>query len=239
MAKNTYKSNTFKKPKKKKNKTGGGLNLGFLKDRRFQLSLGFFLFLSSFFLFIAFFSYLFTGTGDQSVVEALPDNDTVEMGREARNWLGIYGALISHWFIFQGFGIASFLLVPLLFILGYKLVFRTSLLPPGSVAIFSVFFMFWISIFLGYIFLVSNGQNSAFESLNLGYLCGGVGFAIAEFSNSLIGWGTLLVLGFLLIIFMIYFFSPPSPFARAGMTEQGTRSQDISSKVEALENLLE
>lgn len=205
MAKNTYKSNTFKKTKKKKQKTK--INLGFLQDRRFQLSLGFFLFLSSFFLFVAFFSYLFTGTSDQSVVQALGENDVVEMGREVDNWLGMAGAVVGHFFIFKGFGIASFLLVPLLFVLGYKLVFKINLVPIYSAVIFTIFFMFWISTLLGYIFLISNGEGSNYESLSLGYLCGGIGYSIAIFSDSLIGWGTFLVLGFFLIIFMIYFFN--------------------------------
>ena len=45
----------------------GGV-FGFLRDRRFQLFLGFFFLLSSIYLTIAFLSFIFTGHADQSVV---------------------------------------------------------------------------------------------------------------------------------------------------------------------------
>src|SRR5687768_15097878 len=46
--------------------------LGFFRDRRFHLFIGFFFILSSLYVCVAFISYLFTGHADQSVVEALP-----------------------------------------------------------------------------------------------------------------------------------------------------------------------
>jgi S-DNA-T family DNA segregation ATPase FtsK/SpoIIIE len=92
MAENTYKSNTFKKPEKeKKSKSGKSksrFNLDFFKDPRFALAFGFFLLITSLYLFTAFLSYLFTGKADQSVVEALWSTNIVESGKEADNWLG-------------------------------------------------------------------------------------------------------------------------------------------------------
>lgn len=58
MAENSYKSNTFKKPEKeKKGKSGkSGSAFGFFKDPRFHLAGGFFLLITSLFLFTAFVS---------------------------------------------------------------------------------------------------------------------------------------------------------------------------------------
>ena len=100
MAENTYKSNTFKKPEKEKrskaSKGGSRFNLDFFRDPRLHLAVGFFLLITSLFLFTAFVSYLFTGKADQSVVEALGDSTLVESGKEAENWLGLYGAFTPH-----------------------------------------------------------------------------------------------------------------------------------------------
>src|SRR4051812_14579360 len=125
MAQNTYKSNTFKKPEKeKKGKSSKTkFNLDFLKDPRLKLAGGFFLMIAGPYLFLALFSYLFTGKADQSVVQALADSSLLESGRETENWLGLYGAVVSHFFIFRWFGIAAFFIPPLLFVLGFKIVF--------------------------------------------------------------------------------------------------------------------
>jgi DNA segregation ATPase FtsK/SpoIIIE, S-DNA-T family len=72
MAQNTYKSNTFKKSEKeKKGKSSKGtkFNFEFLKDPRFKLAIGIFTIVVSLYLFLAFFSYLFTGKADESVVK--------------------------------------------------------------------------------------------------------------------------------------------------------------------------
>jgi len=202
MAKNTYKSNTFKSSKKKK-KTGGGFkfNLSFLKDKRFQLSIGFFLLISSLYLLVAFISYLFTGKADQSVVEALHETGVVESGKEADNWLGLYGAVASHYFIFNWFGLAAFFTPPFLFLLGYKIVFKREIVPVFSTFVFCLFFTFWLSILLSYLVFNAEGVSE------WGFLSGGVGYEFSIILEGLIGWGTLLLLSFSLLVFIIYFFN--------------------------------
>jgi S-DNA-T family DNA segregation ATPase FtsK/SpoIIIE len=108
MAQNTYKSNTFKKPEKeKKGKSSKTkFSFAFLKDQRFKLAVGFFLMIAGIYLFLALFSYLFTGKADESVVTA--GDSLIESGREAENWLGLYGAITSHYFIFRWFGVSAF-----------------------------------------------------------------------------------------------------------------------------------
>ncbi|MCZ6522075.1 MAG: DNA translocase FtsK 4TM domain-containing protein, partial [Bacteroidetes bacterium] len=199
MAKNTIKPNTFKRPKK--SAEDKKISFRFLNDKRFQLSVGFLLIFSAIFLITSFISYLFTGKADQSVVESMAQVGAFESGLETSNWLGVYGAKFSHKFIFEWFGLSSFLIPPLLFILGYKIVFKKSLLPLVATTIFILFFLFWVSLLMGYILLASEGIS------NWGFLSGGIGVSIAEFTNSLVGWGTLLLLIFSLIVFIIYFFN--------------------------------
>ena len=75
------------------------------------------------FLFISFISYLFTWEEDQDVAKkgfsALFDNTLA-----AQNLLGRLGALVSHFFISYGFGIASFLICTFFFVVGINLLFR-------------------------------------------------------------------------------------------------------------------
>lgn len=200
MAKNTYKSNTFKEPKKEKS-IRPKLNLAFLKDKRFQLAIGFFLMLSAFYLFIAFISYLFTGKADQSVVEAIRETGVIQSGREAENWLGLYGAIISHNFMFRWFGLASFFTPPMLFVLGYKIVFKRELISVKSTLTFCLFFTVWLSLLLGYSVYNSEGVSE------WGFLGGGIGYELSMLLESLIGWGTLLFLIFTFLVFVIYFFN--------------------------------
>lgn len=205
MAENTYKSNTFKKPEKEKksrsSKSKSRFSFDFFKDPRFILALGFFLLITSIYLFVAFLSYLFTGKADQSVVLALFDTSLVESGREVDNWLGLYGAVTSHFLIHQWLGISAFFIPPLLFLLGFKLVFKRELVSLFSVFIFSVFAGLWLSLLLGYITHTISGVTE------LGFISGGLGYELARISTGLFGWGTFLILALSLFIFIIYYFN--------------------------------
>ena len=80
--------------------------------------------LMSIFLFIAFVSYLFTWQDDQSQVwgrglSFLLDNDV-----KVNNLLGRLGAFASHFFIRNGFGLASFLFCTFFFVVGINLLFN-------------------------------------------------------------------------------------------------------------------
>ncbi|MEO1049798.1 MAG: DNA translocase FtsK 4TM domain-containing protein [Bacteroidota bacterium] len=200
MAKNTYKSNTFKTPKKKQKKKKVQISIGFLKDKRFHLAFGFFLLISSLYLLTAFISYLFTGKADQSVILGLDDAGVVDSGKEVENWLGFYGAWLSHYFVYRWFGLAAFFTPPLLFVLGYKIVFKKEIVRPYTVFTFSFFFTIWLSLFLGYLVLNAATVNG------WSYVGGGVGYQLASVFQSLIGWGTYLLLALSLIVFIIFFF---------------------------------
>jgi S-DNA-T family DNA segregation ATPase FtsK/SpoIIIE len=205
MAENTYKSNTFKKPEKEKKgkspKSKFKFSFSFFQDPRFTLASGFFLIIVALYLFTAFVSYLFTGKADQSVVEALWSTNLLESGREAENWLGLYGAITSHYSVFKWLGISAFFAPPLLFLVGFKLVFKRELLPIFSVFIFSVFAGLWLCLLLGYLTHTLAGVNE------ISFLSGGLGYELAKISDSLLGWGTFMILVLSLFIFIIYFFN--------------------------------
>ena len=199
-----------KKDKKVKsedtNYIGGGkalsaINFKALIDSRFMLAIGFFLMIFSLFICVAFISYVFTGQADQSVLEALGDDSIKKTGGEIENWLGITGAMIAHLFMYKWFGLASFLILPISFSIGYRLVFKKEILTVRSTTVFSLFFLFWLSITLGYFVLATESENS------MGLLSGGIGYELAVLFDSIIGWGTFLLLIFFIIVFIIYYFN--------------------------------
>ncbi len=208
MAENTYKSNTFKKPEKEKksrsSKSTSKFSFAFLKDPRFRLAIGFSFIIVALYLFVAFVSYLFTGKADQSIILSLQDSGVVESGRETENWLGLYGAFTSHYLIYQWLGISAFAIPPLLFLLGFRMVFQRELLPIFSVFTFSVFAGLWLSLLLGY---VTHGISGVSE---ISFLSGGLGYQMARIFSGLFGWGTFLFLVLTLFVFIIYFYNVTS-----------------------------
>lgn len=194
----------------RKDKAGAGLPkvdfsfLNFFLDRRFQLFVGFFFLLGSLYLTIAFVSYLFTGHADQSVVEALPTTGLKEAGIESENWLGLVGAWISNYIIYEGFGIAAFAVVPILFFMGYKIVFRRRNISVSYVWTLCLFCLCWFSLMFGYMVVSTNTVES------FSFLSGAIGFETALWLDSLIGWGTVPLLAFLLVSFVVFFFNVTS-----------------------------
>ncbi|KAA6435579.1 DNA translocase FtsK 4TM domain-containing protein [Rufibacter glacialis] len=177
------------------------LSFNFLKDRRLQLFIGFFFLLSSLYLTIAFVSYLFTGTADQSVVESVTTEDVKAAGLESENWLGLFGAWISDYFINRWFGIASFFFVPVVFYVGYKIVFRRTSITLSSVVTLCLFGLLWGCVTAGYLVLLNQATAT------YGFLSGGIGYETALWLQSLLGWGTGLLMGFALIAFIMFFFN--------------------------------
>lgn len=208
MAQNTYKSNTFKKPEKEKKSRGSSkgksrIGFTFFKDPRLKLVTGFFFLLLSIFLMLSFLSYLFTGQADHSVIVAR-DVTLIDSGREAENWLGYYGAVASHFFIFRWFGIAAFFIPPLLYLIGFKIVFNREPVRIFSFTILTLFSGVWLSLLLGYMTMINDGIS------DWSFLGGGLGFHLAVLSDGMFGWGTFLILIMSLFIFIIFFFNVTS-----------------------------
>lgn len=93
------------------------------RDERTWKIVGSVFLLIAVFLFISFVSYLFTWKEDQAIARqgfsALFDTDD-----PVANLLGRLGAVVSHFFIFETFGIASFLVCTFFFVVGINLLFR-------------------------------------------------------------------------------------------------------------------
>lgn len=211
MAKNTFKN---KKPEKAKPKKSFKLSFSFIEDRKFQIALGLLFTLSSIFLFISILSYFSTGREDQSVVDALLTTGIKESGMEVTNWFGIVGATVAHFFVFKWFGLASLLVAPLLFVIGYQLLYQRQLLPIMRFTVFVIFYVLWISMVMGY-FLINSSEFSSW-----GFLSGGIGYELSVIMESLMGWGAGLILLFLVIVFNMYFFNITQIPALVGWTDQ-------------------
>ncbi|MEO6852147.1 MAG: DNA translocase FtsK 4TM domain-containing protein, partial [Mucilaginibacter sp.] len=131
-------------------------------DGRLAKIAGLFLLIMSVFFLVAFTSYLFTWQEDQSYVTAAnggwhnlfkTSQELIDNGVKSAvvdNWLGKFGALLSNQFIFEWFGVASFLFVFVFFILGYRLLFRVRLYPAGKTIGYSLFLLIFVSVTLGF-----------------------------------------------------------------------------------------
>ena len=212
--------------------------LGLLRDRRFHLFVGFGLLLASLYLTIAFTSFLFTGHADQSVVAALSTTPLREAGQESGNWLGLLGAWSAQLFIYKLFGVAAFALIPIVFFLGYKIVFRSDKGSVSYVLALGLFTMAWLSVLLGYVVvtLATPGADPALAH-RLDFLCGGVGYETASWLDSLIGWGTVLLLAFALISFVVFFFNVTSinlgNFRRLGAEPDADEDAELEAELAA------
>ncbi|WP_373492584.1 DNA translocase FtsK 4TM domain-containing protein [Aquiflexum sp.] len=205
MASETPRTNTFRKkndPKaKSKEKRPSRFSMDFVKDKRIPLTLGIVFILVSIFLLFAFFSYLFSGKADQSLVASELEQGIRSTAAETRNWLGLFGAQMSDLFIRRWFGLAAFLLPPYLFLLGFKLAFKKSLISLSRYSAFALFFVFWIGLVTGYLVQLADGFNT------LGFLSGGFGYELGLLSNEFLGWGSILLIVGSLLIFLVFFFN--------------------------------
>jgi S-DNA-T family DNA segregation ATPase FtsK/SpoIIIE len=132
-----------------------------LQDGRFIKILGLFFVVLSIYFLIAFTSYLFTWQEDQSYVidanggwsnlfrttEELKAHNIPSM---VQNWLGKFGALLSHQFIYEWFGLASFLFILVFFVIGYRLLFKVKIFGLEKTFGYSLFFLLFISLALGF-----------------------------------------------------------------------------------------
>lgn len=207
MATNSPRTNTFRKKgetakKKPASKPKGpGFSFGKIKSSKLVLTLGILLMSVGIFLFIAFISYLLNGPADQSLVMNMPvDEEIRETARSSSNWLGYLGAQAAHWMIYRWFGIAAFLFPPFLFILGFKWSFKVSLISLTRYTTFALFFTFWLGLLTGYIVILVEGYSY------WSFLSGGFGYELAILSADFLSWGTFILIGAALLIFVIFFF---------------------------------
>ena len=192
---------------------------------KFKISLGAISLALSIIIFLSLLSYFFTGNADQSLIDS--GLSFSALGEESENWLGIVGAFLSYYLIFVGFGISSFLIVPLLFVISFRLLFGSRLYSISRISIFTFFGIMWISSIMGF-FL-----NIFPENYILTNYTGGIGYNLSLFLNNLLGVSSIIVLILVLFLFVIFFYNIYSiPFIRFN------KNNDSSLDDESLEEIL-
>ena len=203
--------------------------LNWLNDRRFQLFIGFTLIVAALYLAAAFVSYLFTGHADQSVVESLAGRSVRDAGAESTNLLGVLGATVSQAFLYDWFGIASFGLLPVIFFLGYRIVFRRAPVSLPWMMGLCFFLTGWISIALGYVVVARPAAAVPLPE----WLSGAMGFEVAAWLKAFLGAGTVLLLGLLAVGFVIGFFNVTTlGWAAAGWLDARQRRAEAREEAE-------
>jgi S-DNA-T family DNA segregation ATPase FtsK/SpoIIIE len=171
----------------------------FWRDRRSKRITGLFLVFLCIYCLIAFTSFIFTWKADQSM---LSDNWWVvlrEGNYDAENWLGPLGAMISHLFIHEWFGIMSFLFLPLIFAFGYRILFGRHLFPIWRGIGVSLLAMLIFSPLLSFLF----------NSSSLQFLGGAFGYHLDHALVGKVGQiGTGILLIFAAAAYIILVFNP-------------------------------
>ncbi|MBP9792736.1 MAG: DNA translocase FtsK [Flavobacterium sp.] len=160
----------------------------FAPSRQHKITIGVLLVLLAIALAVSFISYFVNGKFDQSELQ-----DFTNRNAEVQNWLGKFGAFLSDFFIYKGFGVASFLLVRLLFLTGAYLVLDLAVSKLKKTWFWDMFVIIILSILFG------------FFSQSLPELGGVIGYEMNAFSQDYIGKaGTLLALIFGIVIYLIF-----------------------------------
>jgi len=169
-----------------------------VKDERTHKIAGTFCIVLALFLFIAFISYLFTWQEDQDKVLKGGLSFLFSDDIKVANLLGRLGAWAAHLFIYNGFGLASFLICSFFFVFGANLLFARRL--------------FSIKRNLRYVLagLLFFSVAFAFVSPSNTFPWGGaVGDMINEWLQRFLGWvGTAVLLSVAGLAYFIWRFNP-------------------------------
>ncbi len=195
----------------------------FKVSKQNKIILGSLLMLFSVALFFSFISFYFTWQDDQSLLSEFSNRN-----ESAENLLNKFGASVSHFVIYKGFGLASLIITVLLFLTG--LYMFLSMTKQGLLKkwIWGLLFMIWISIALGFF---------AEERPLLGGL---VGYEMNDFLQDFTGKiGVLLLLLFGLVFILVRFFkfSPDSlaPYFQSKNTGTTPKAKDEIAKETSME----
>lgn len=179
----------------------------FLKDERIKKITGLFFLVTSTFLLISFISYLFNGRVDQDKIG--------KFTQEIQNFGGSLGHTFAHQFIYNWFGISSFIFPFIFFLIGIKLTFEKQICSFKILFSNALFSIIWISICFGFLTEPS--------------IIGGVfGFQMNIWLSTWLGKiGTGLLLFFSLSTFIVVKFNPS--FLRKKVSQEDVEEE---SKIE-------
>ena len=166
-----------------------------VSDRRTQMIAGLILLTFAIVATIAYISFLFTGTADQSVI-TMDHADKLQNRTEVRNLLGLPGAVLANFMLNGSFGIVSILLALMIAIYGLRLMHVFEDIHAIKLFCGGVFWVVWGAVVLGFA-----QQMTHVGSFLLG---GAFGAWSAKWLVSYINIiGTVLLLLLTLIIFLI------------------------------------
>jgi DNA segregation ATPase FtsK/SpoIIIE, S-DNA-T family len=162
------------------------------RNERTQKIIGLLLILFSAYLSIAFVSYFTSWEVDQDKVLGNL-RDLLLPETKVKNWLGKFGAMVSHLFMYKGFGVSSFILVPVLFLYGLQKIVQRTFINVGAFNAKCLFVMLWTSLSLAYVF-----------SDSLFFMGGGFGYFInAAVTNYVGNIGLLALIVFSMLTFLV------------------------------------
>jgi S-DNA-T family DNA segregation ATPase FtsK/SpoIIIE len=169
---NQFKSNTIKEPANKASepykksvdkelRSESNFKLNFRNDRVIKIA-GLFLLVLALYFMVSFTSYFFTWEDDQSYVidanggwsnlfktiKELKSDGAINPN--IQNWAGKLGALLSHQFIYEWFGVASFLFVFVFVVIGYRLLLKVHLLSIPKTLAYCFFLLIFTSVTFGF-----------------------------------------------------------------------------------------
>ena len=151
---------------------------------KFKVILGYILLFISVILFTSFISYMYNWRVDQSNIGSLLDRSI-----EVENILGKIGASISHFFIYNLFGISSFIIPIILFISSYYLLFNKKIFELIRKVNWLLVLTIWSTLLTGYL--------SNYFPIQTGI----VGFEINSFLKTYVGMtGIVLIISFIFIL---------------------------------------
>ena len=176
----------------------------FLRDERIRKITGLFLLVTSTFLLISFISYLFNGRVDQDKIG--------KFTQEIQNFGGSLGHTFAHQFIYNWFGISSFIFPFIFFLIGIKLTFEKQICSFKILFSNALFSIIWISICFGFLTEPS--------------IIGGVfGFQMNIWLSTWLGKiGTGLLLFFSLSTFIVVKFNPS--FLRKKVSQEDVEEEN-------------
>ena len=178
------KKTTAKRPVKK---TKPSLRQRMSLSKQQKIVLGSFLFFLGIALFFSFVSFFYNWQEDQSQIAQFFNRKA-----EAQNWLNKFGANVSHFFIFRGFGVAAMTIPVLVSLTGIYLFLDLAKSRLRGYWFWGLLVMVWLSVFFGF-----------FESKN-DLLGGTVGYEINDLLQDYTGFiGTVLILSFVALIYLV------------------------------------
>ncbi len=164
---------------------------------RFQLIIAAFLFLIGTLLLVSFGSSFFVGVSDQSEVERGVVDTIKGSDIPIKNFAGLLGAKIAHFFLFKTFGWSTFLLIPLFYLSALKVGFKKEIYSLERLSWQVLFYILWISLLAGFFVFSLDLPHS---------IGGGVGYFVNEKLYQLLGYLSIFVIGFGGFIFLVLFY---------------------------------